>query len=366
MSPGSTRLMLHGLGNVNCRVLRILHNNKELLCSRHGLYPSIVGAADSQGAAWNAAGLDPLEIVALKGAGWSVADHSAGRPGMSGTELLDQIEADVLLEASPLNLETGQPGLSCVRAALSHGIHVVTANKGPLVLAYQELVELARANGVGIKFSATVGGGLPAVNVGQRDLAGAAIHRLEGILNLTTHYILSQMSTGVSFQDALAQAQAEGHAEADPRLDVEGWDAAAKLVILANAVLGQPTKLADVEVTGITGVTYEAICEARMERQIIKLLASAEQRADGGYALRVGPTRLDLYHPLARLTAHQMAVVYHTDVAGTITVVVDEEDPMPTAAAMVRDVVDLASAFSYQPPLAQQKLMIESRMAERR
>jgi hypothetical protein len=104
---------------------------------------------------------------------------------MTALDLLRQAEADVLLEASPLDLETGQPGLSCIRAALSRGMHVVTANKGPLVLAYQELMELARSNGVGIRFSATVGGGLPAVNIGQRDLAGASIHRLEGVLNLT-------------------------------------------------------------------------------------------------------------------------------------------------------------------------------------
>jgi homoserine dehydrogenase len=266
---------------------------------------------------------------------------------MTGMDLLERAEADVLIEASPLDLETGQPGLGCMRAALSRGMHVVTANKGPLVLAYRELAELAHSNGVGIRFSATVGGGLPAVNVGQRDLAGASIHRLEGILNLTTHYILSQMSAGVSFEDALVRAQAEGHAEANPQLDVEGWDAAAKLTILANAVLGQLTTLAEVEVTGITGVTYEAICRARMERHLIKLLASADQQADGGYALKVAPTWLPLYHPLARLTAHQMGVIYHTDIAGVITVVIDEEDPMPTAAAMVRDLVDIVSTFRY-------------------
>jgi homoserine dehydrogenase len=345
VSSESTRLILHGLGNVNGRVLHILHDKEELLRNRYGLRPLIVGAVDSQGAAWDNRGLDPVEIVALKTAGQSVDRHSAGRPAMTGMDLLERAEADVLIEASPLDLETGQPGLGCTRAALSRGMHVVTANKGPLVLAYQELMELARSSGVGIRFSATVGGGLPAVNVGQRDLAGASIRRLEGVLNLTTHYILSRMSAGVSFEEALVQAQAEGHAEADPRLDAEGWDAAAKLVILANAVLGQPTTLAEVEVTGITGVTYEEICRARMERHLIKLLASAEQQTDGGYALRVAPTPLPLYHPLARLTAHQMAVVYHTDIAGVITVAIDEEDPMPTAAAMVRDLVDIVSAF---------------------
>jgi len=345
MSTESTRLILHGLGNVNGRVLRVLRDKEDLLLNRYGLRPKVVGAVDSQGAAWDPHGLELAEIVALKAAGQNVSRHPVGRPGMTGMDLLGQVEADVLLEASPLNLETGQPGLSCIRAALSRGMHVVTANKGPLVLAYQELMALARSNRMEIRFGATVGGGLPAVNIGQRDLAGASIHRLEGILNLTTHYILSQMSDGVPFEDALVQAQEEGHAEADPRLDVEGWDAAAKLVILANAVLDHSTALAEVEVTGITGVTYEDICRARAERQIIKLLASAEQQSEGWYTLRVAPTPLPLYHPLARLTAHQMAVAYHTDIAGVITAVIDEGDPMPTAAAMVRDLVDIVSAF---------------------
>lgn len=341
MSLKSTHLILHGLGNVNQRVLRILLDKGELLRKRYQLDPLIVGVVDSKGAAWDPKGLDPSEIVALKVSGRSVAEHLAGQPGMGGVELLQRAEGDVLLEASPLNLETGQPGLDCIRAALSRGMHVVTSNKGPLVLAYRQLIELARSNGVGVRFSATVGGGLPAVNIGQRDLAGATILRLEGILNLTSHYILSQMSAGTSFEEALARAQAEGHAEADPRLDVEGWDAAAKLVILANAVLGQLTALADVEVAGIRGVTYEEICQARMERQLIKPLAWAERRADGSYKLQVSPTRLPLHHPLARLTPHQMAVVYQTDIGGTVTTVIDEEDPMPTAAAMVRDLIDL-------------------------
>lgn len=336
-----TRLILHGLGNVNRRVLRILHDKGKSLHGRYGFDPLVVGAIDSQGAAWTQQGLEPLEIESIKSAGDSVAHHAAGRPGMTGLELIEQAEADVFLEACPLNLETGQPALDCVRAALSRGMHVVTANKGPLALAYQEVMELAQANGVKVKFSATVGGGLPAVNIGQRDLAGATILRLEGILNLTSHYLLSQMSAGTSFEEALAKAQAEGHAEADPRLDVEGWDAAAKLVILANAVLDEPSTLADVEVTGIAGITYEEICQARAKREIIELLASAERGEDGSCALRIAPIRLPLYHPLARLTPHQMAVVYYTDIAGTLTAIVDEEDPMPTAAAMVRDLIDL-------------------------
>jgi len=343
MDHRSFRLLLHGLGNVNRRVLYILQRKGERLYRCYGLTPVIIGAVDSQGTSWAAEVLDAQRLIALKEAGQSVAQYpSAGQLGMSGQELIARAEADVLLEASPLDLETGQPGLGCIQTALSRGMHVVTANKGPLVLAYQNLMTLAHSQGVELKFSATVGGGLPAVNIGQRDLAGATILHMEGILNLTTNHILSQMSAGMSFEQALAQAQADGHAEADPQLDAEGWDAAAKLMILANAVLGQSATLADVEVSGITGVTYEEICRARAELQLVKLVASAQRRDNGSYALSVAPTWLPLHHPLARLTAHQMAVVYHTDIAGTVTAVIDEEDPMPTAAAMVRDMIEIA------------------------
>jgi homoserine dehydrogenase len=343
VSEKPIRLVLHGLGSVNCRVLRILRDKSERLREQYGLRPVIVGAVDSQGAAWDPDGLDPQRIIALKSAGHSVAQHPAGQLGARGTDLLGQGGSDVLLEATPLDLKTGQPGLSCIRAALSRGTHVVTANKGPLVLAFQELVQMARSGGAAIGFSATVGGGLPAVNIGQRDLVAASILRLEGVLNLTSHYVLSQMSTGRSLEESLAQAQAEGHAEANPRLDMDGWDAAAKLVILANAVLHQPTTLEDVDITPLTNVTYDTICQMRMERQIIKPLALAEQLPEGGYRLHVAPTPLPLYHPLARLTGHQMAIVYHTDIAGDITTIIDEEDPMPTAAAMVRDLVNIVS-----------------------
>jgi len=145
---------------------------------------------------------------------------------------------------------------------------------------------------------------------------------------------------GKSYAAALAEAQAEGHAEADPSLDVEGWDAANKLVILAQSVLGYAASLEDVEVEGIAGIRPEELKQAAASGSVIKLVARAEME-DGGYHLSVQPTWLDLSHPLARLTAHQMGIVYHTDINGTITATIVEEDPMPTAAAMLRDLINI-------------------------
>ena len=161
------------------------------------------------------------------------------------------------------NLTDGQPGLQCIRTALGRGWDVVTANKGPLVLAYGELMSLAAQHRRQLRFSACVGGGLPSVNVGQRDLVACDITRVEGILNSTTHYILQAMSDqGKTFEQALAEAQRIGIAEADPSLDIDGWDAANKCVIVANSVLGMPATLKDVSVTGIRQVTLQDLQNA--------------------------------------------------------------------------------------------------------
>ncbi len=342
MAVQQVKLVLIGVGNIGRRFLDILARKGDNLRTRYGLELILVGAADSSGAALADDGLDPLRVIRLKQEGRGVAAYPQyGAPGLGAVELVQRTQADVLLEASPTNLQDGQPGLGCMEAALRRGMHVVTANKGPLVLAYSQLTKLAADNGVKLAFSAAVAGGLPTVNIGRRDLAGSDILRLEGVLNLTTNYILTQMAEGRYYAEALAEAQAAGHAEADPSLDVEGWDAANKLVILAQSVLGQAASLEDVEVEGITGIGPEELKQAAASGRVIKLIARAEKKEDGGYHLSVRPTSLDPFHPLARLTAHQMGIVYHTDINGAIAAVIDEESPMPTAAAMLRDLINI-------------------------
>ena len=338
------RFLLIGAGNVGRRFLELLVRKRDTLHDRLGLELILTGVADTSGVAICPAGLDPQQVVQLKTAGRGVAAYPRwGQPGVAALEMVQTAEADLLLEASPANLEDGQPGLSCIEAALSRGMHVVTANKAPLVLVFPRLLTLARDHNVRLRFDATVAGGLPAVNLGQRDLVAAEVHRLEGILNLTTNYILTRMAKdGLSYDEALAHAQAAGHAEADPSLDVEGWDAANKLVILAHSVLGYPVTLADVAVEGITHVTAETLRQAAAEGKRVKLVATAERDGDR-YRFSVRPTWLDPDHPLAQLGPKQMGIVYHTDISGVISAAIVEETPVPTASAMLRDVVDIYS-----------------------
>jgi homoserine dehydrogenase len=347
------RLILIGLGNVGRSFLRVLESQAPLLRERYGREFIVVGAADSAGIAVNPRGLDAGAVLAAKQRGDSVASLPVvGHPGMSGVDLVRSVPADAVLESTPVDLRTGQPGLDIVRTALRHGVPVVLANKGPLALSYAELAalsDLGDSARPALRFSACVGGAMPTINLGVRDLAGARILRVEAVLNGTTQYVLRAMEQGLGYAEVLADAKQRGLAETDPSLDIEGWDSAAKLVILANAVLRQPSTIADVAVEGIAGVTQEKLEAAAHQGRRIVLLCLAEPSADGveSFRLSVRPTALPLDHPLARMDGEEMGVVYHTDIAGRASATSLERDPVPTAAAMLRDLLEITA-----PPLA--------------
>jgi homoserine dehydrogenase len=333
-----TSLAITGLGNVGRSLLQLIQRQRGLLRSRFDLELVLAGACDSSGARIDSNGLDIDEIISIK----QEKKGLAGIAGMAPNEFARSVEADILVELTLTNLQHGEPGLSTIRCALDRKMNVVTANKGPLVVAYPELSVLAKSNQVKLLYSAAVTGGLPTLNVGTRDLCAATILKVEGVFNGTTNYILTRMAEGISYSDALQHAQKVGMAEADPTLDVDGWDAACKLVIIANAVLGRPTKLSDVVVEGIREVTPQQLQLAASRDQVIKLIACADRQGND-YQLSVRPTMLDFSHPLAHVGANMMAVVYETDINGKIFASIVEPDPIPTAAAVLRDIVHIAA-----------------------
>jgi homoserine dehydrogenase len=340
----TVRLILIGLGNLGRRFCQILQDKRELLQRQYCLNLTLVGAADSRGAAYDTVkGLEPGQVAAIKASGRSIADYpGSGSRNWPASDLVATAQADVLLEASPVNLERGaEPGISCIRIALRRGMHVVTANKGPFVVAYQELRDLAVTSGVHLRFDGTVAGGLPALYLGQRDLRGAVIEKLEAVPNLCTGYVMDMLADGITWKEARARAQEEGVLEGDGSWDLEGWDAAAKLVILANAVLRRRTWIDEVDRTGIIGLEPDRLLAARERGERYRLLARAERDAGGHYRLSVAPVPLSPDHPLGRLGRKQMGIVYETDIYGTITAIIDEPSPIPSAAAMLRDVLDI-------------------------
>ncbi len=337
----TVRIVLVGAGNLGRRFARLLAEKRDELPRRYGVTFRLVGAADSRGTAVCPGGLDGVALEEMKRAGGGVADlPGVGHPGMTGLELIDAVDADALCEASPVHLETGaEPGLSVIRRALERGWHVSTPNKGPIVVAYRELVGLAAERGVKLRFDGTVAGGLPAIALGARDLRGAIIARLEAVPNLTTGFVLDRLAAGCSWEAALDEARAGGALEGDGSWDLDGWDAAAKLVILAQSVLGVEAPLDAVALTGIRGIDPAQLRADKACR--VRLVATAERQPDGGYALRVAPTCLDPEHPLGRLGPKGMGIVYETDLFGTIAARIDEPTPLPSAATMLRDLLDI-------------------------
>jgi homoserine dehydrogenase len=339
----TVRLAMVGLGNVGRAFLDLMTQKAGLLEERYGLRLVLTGAADTSGAVLEAEGIDPLALRTHKGRGLGAGVFPGGRAGLKAPAMVALVDADMLLEASAVNLVTGQPGLNCVRAALRRDMGVVLANKGPLVHAFGELAETAQAAGIGLAYSATVCGALPVVNIGRRDLVGCEIRSVRGIFNSTSNSILTAMARGGTYHEALRQAQLDGIAEADPSLDVEGWDTANKLIIIANSILRQPTILADVTpVTGITSITADQIRQGAARGEAVKLVATATQKGDG-YLLSVEPEWLPESDFLAGVGGWEMGIVFDTDIMGLQQFKVDERGPVPTAAAMLRDVISICA-----------------------
>lgn len=332
---------LVGLGNVNRNFLRILEMKAARLAADYGLEFRIVAIADSSGVAVNPAGFDPAATRLAKEAGTRVRDMAGYQKNVTPAELAKELACDLVLEASPVNLTDGEPGLSVTRDALQRGISVVLANKAPLVLAFAELSDLAQSTGAGLAYSATVCGALPVINIGKRDLIAADILHLRGIFNSTSNFVLSEMADGRDYATALAEAQRRGIAESDPSLDVEGWDTANKLVIIANSFLGIRATLADVTVKGITHLTPADLQAAALQGTAIKLVAKAEALADGGYQLRVEPTALPAGDFLAGCAGWEMGIELRSDLYGLMYHKIWEREPLPTASAMLRDAVNL-------------------------
>ena len=336
------RLALVGLGSVGHRVLKLLTDHDDELKAKYGLTFSVRLVVDSSGVAISEDGFDLDRLVEHKLGGSKLRELPEFREDLSTTGALGSLPCDMLLEASPVDLDTGEPGVSNCRAALEHGLHLVLANKAPLVLAHEELDRLATEAGVGILYSATFCGGLPVLNIVRRDMVCGEILGFQGIFNGTTNFILDEMLEGRAYADALREAQDRGIAEADPSIDVGGWDTAAKLVIAANTFRDEFITLADVEVGGIEDVQPDRLQQCRADGSVLKLIATAE-RVGTEWRFKVEPTPVADSSFLGGCTGWEMAVEMQSDIYGRTFHKLREREPVPTAASMLRDAVHLAT-----------------------
>jgi len=317
------KLALIGFGNVGQGFAEILRDKKEFLYETEELTTKIVAIADiNKGSIYHPDGLDISTVLdVLEGTG-TIENYPACEGLMTGWNSLKTIQetnADTIIEVSFTDVNTGQPAIDYCKAAFNSGKNVVMTNKGPVALAFKELMELARRKGVYWGFEGTVMSGTPALRMPVTTLAGNEITEIRGILNGTTNYILTKMEEdGISFKEALKQAQELGYAEADPTNDIEGYDARYKIVILANYLMGANLNVKDVICKGITNLTLKEIETAKMERKRWKLLAKATKRGEQICA-SIAPEKVELLDPLASISGAVNAVTYECDLLGPVT-----------------------------------------------
>jgi len=341
MSVG-LRLAILGFGNLGKALAALLRDHSEWIEGEYQVRFPITAVADRGGAVVSPDPLPPAGLLEVKAATDSVCHYPMhGVPGMSGLEMVRCAPADVLVELGPTNVVDGEPGLAHIRAALDRGMHTVTANKGPLVVALNELRDLAHRRGRQLMYGPATAAALPTVGFATYQLAGSRIHRIEGILNGTTNYILTQMrDRGVSYPVALREAQSLGIAEANPTLDVEGYDTANKLLIIASSLMKGSLRLSEIERQGIDHLTADEIRAARADGKTVKLVGTA-WREEGQVRAMVRPTLLDSQHPLASVDGTRKAITFHTDLLGTLTVTGGASSRTSAAASIIRDLLTL-------------------------
>lgn len=325
MVEREVRVLLAGYGTVGRTLHRILEERAADLARDHHVRFRVVGIARRDRVAASETGFDfgsPNQL-----------------PWKSGTlfDLMGEVKGDVLVEATPTDLAKGQPGLGHARAALRENMPVVLANKGPLVVAYKELTERAEKAGVPLRFEATVAGCIPTFNAVRHAFAGNPVSRIEGILNGTTNFILTRMlEERREFEDALREAQSLGYAEANPTNDVDGLDAAAKIIILGNALLGLDLSMDKVETAGIRSVSRQAVEVAANRGFKVKLVAEVDRQGKA----RVGP-RLVPRGSTLDVSGALNAVRFSTELAGPVTHIGPGAGGGPTAAAVLSDLLDV-------------------------
>lgn len=305
------KALIVGFGLIGKNLLKVF-NEKTNILDKFDKNFKVVGISNSKGYLYNEKGLKIEKILQLK----TLSKYSeCYQSGGSSVELIEKSDADLMVEATPTGIKDGEPGLTFIKHALKKRIHVVTPNKGPIVAAFKDLKDLAKKNNCKLLYEGTVAGAVPIFSLMRECLKGEKIKRISGILNGTTNYILSRMFfEGTSFELALKEAQERGITERNSSYDIDGIDAACKVLILANALMERDVKLADIEVVGIRRITQEAVSLAKKSNFAIKLIGTVD------HSLEVAPKIIPINHPLC-VNGTMNAIHIETDLAKEITLV---------------------------------------------
>ena len=272
----------------------------------------------------------------------SFRSHLSARHASDVRSWLAAAKADVLFEATSLNVVNGQPAVDHIRAALEHGAHAITANKGPIVYAHRELRDLAAARGKRFLFESTVMDGVPIFSLFD-EMPAIHLQGFHGILNSTTNVILGEMEQGLSFDEALKKAQALGVAETDATHDIDGWDAAVKTAALIKVLMDVPIRLDQIARDGIRDLTPQALRTAKRDGWAFKLVCRA-RRTGSGVEASVGPEKVQSTQPMARIDGTSSYVYFETDIFPGLAVTEENPGLYATAYGLLADFVRAAAA----------------------
>lgn len=331
------RLILLGFGVVGQSFVKLLVSHSTDLFNVYGIKPKVVACADNGGIVTCEQGLDLGRLLNVKKKKKSVSQYGPRGSTSEIVDIIENVDAEVVIELTPTNIIDGEPGKNHIITAMKSGKNVITVNKGPLALEFPSLIELAEYNRIAFKFSGTVGGGTPILEFAKRCLKGDSIISFEGILNGTTNYILSKMYEGLNFSQALRDASENGYAEKDPTLDIDGYDAVAKLVIASNFVMDLKSTINDVRRTGIRDVQASQVANERKKGNAIKLIASCD-----GKNLIVEPKPVSTKDPIC-VDGILNAITFTCQHSGQQTIIGKGAGGMETASSILRDLIDIRS-----------------------
>ncbi|WP_284976999.1 homoserine dehydrogenase [Arthrobacter sp. efr-133-TYG-104] len=331
-------LALIGFGGVNRALAELIRDEPERFASL-GFELRVVAITDlAFGSLVQSEGIDLAAVLAMP-RGSSFEKLPGGSVVPRNEELIKNCPADIVVEATFTNPLTGEPAISHAKWALESGKHVVTTNKGPVALCGQELRSLAAANGVRFEYEGAVMSGTPVIRMAHKMLGGLELTSVQGILNGTSNYVLGRMEAGLGLDQAIAEAQGLGYAEADPTADIGGSDVRLKVAILANELLGGNIRPGDVDTTGIQDITSDDVARARAEGLRWKLVGEARRADDGQVLASVRPMKLSPEHPLAGISGATNALSFTTDLLGPVTVSGPGAGRVETAYALISDII---------------------------
>jgi homoserine dehydrogenase len=336
------KLALLGFGNVGRAFLELLTTKATEIKKRYDILLDLTGIATrSHGIV-----IDPGGISLSTAQSFVDLKSKTGLAHMDSVEeFLDHCSADIVVEAIPVNYLDGEPALAYLRRALQNGMHVVSANKGPVVHGYPSLTELAKKEKLKYRFESAVMDGAPIFSLWREALPALQLDSFEGILNSTTNYVLMRIEAGESFQEAIASAQQIGIAETDPSGDLEGWDAAVKAAALITVLMEIPALPQQIERVGITHLTESEIRAAADQGKRWKLVCRAK-RVGNNFQASVQPEAVDSSSILFQVSGTSSVITFKSDALGDLTIIEKNPGPSTTAYGMLSDVISIATESS--------------------